>query len=641
MRAAAARAARASARSTQGATARRRAAYPQADAGGGPSRALALHALPAEVLEAIFALLSREEAAVACCVCRTWDAIFGAAPLWAQLTFDLACFPRRVTHDVVIGACAKAGDALRDVTLPLELDGTAVLRGLRVPRLARVTLLDRGPCSAYDPSALVPMLAELPRGCEMICSARVALYSPVAGHPWLTAAKARAQLKTLTHGALRLRRLMLKVDNCEPHTLLPDAAGRQGGEEPGAAIPRILAQHAATLQSLLLHLELPPHAPRLAADAQAALLGAVARCSALQEVEPPSGALTADAIATLAAALPRLRRYTLFAEDAVEHTDALIAHLLPRLETLLVQDSPERATGPALRRLALALPGAAALRELHVCCTAAASRGAAALLGALGATQLRSLYFCEDDPPGSSSDDDADDDTAPAAGLGALGALATAGLPRTLTELDVGMHKEAWLRARETLLPALAAAPALSAVSIMLIDGVAAADTAALAESLLRSGAAPALRRLALSSGSGAAARGAQLATALATNTTLTALSLRWGADEATLRALGTALRRNTTLRTLVLFLDATGPPVGPAAVRALAAGVRANTGLTRLEVMAPHTTSGGFTFVFGFMPLFMNQPFHCSRGNLEPVLAELSACADASLVVDICFDAD
>jgi hypothetical protein len=82
-----------------------------------PSR-FDMSALPDAARDALFSNLSRETAAVACCVCRAWNRALAttARHLWADLDFQTPFFSRRPISDAVVrGACAKARDALRSL----------------------------------------------------------------------------------------------------------------------------------------------------------------------------------------------------------------------------------------------------------------------------------------------------------------------------------------------------------------------------------------------------------------------------------------------------------------------------------------------------------------------------------------------
>ena len=105
--------------------------------------AFRIERLPDGARDVLFALLTRPEAARACCVSRAWNRALctAARHLWAELDFAAPFFPARVTREVVRGACAKARDALRAVTLPCAYF-SALLPALATahPHLARVVV---------------------------------------------------------------------------------------------------------------------------------------------------------------------------------------------------------------------------------------------------------------------------------------------------------------------------------------------------------------------------------------------------------------------------------------------------------------------------------------------------------------------
>jgi hypothetical protein len=144
----------------------------------------------------------------------------------------------------------------------------------------------------------------------------------------------------------------------------------------------------------------------------------------------------------------------------------------------------------------------------------------------------------------------------------------------------------AWRAHRGALLAAAGALPALETLELGHVGDIDREADAVYASALLRPGAAPALRSLTLGGDDVALRSGGAIAAALAGNTSLTALTLRAAADETSLRALGAALAANGTLRSLTLSAHWHHAGVGPAALHALAAGLKAtNRTLTALSL--------------------------------------------------------
>jgi hypothetical protein len=125
-----------------------------------------LDKLPDPAREAIFSALTRFEAARACCVSVGWNAALGHNRLWSALDFtDAAAFGagkravrkqdrRKVTTAVIVGACAKAGAALRELTLPQKPKVLSLLPALAAahPLLRRVALVPKleGGCASLS-----------------------------------------------------------------------------------------------------------------------------------------------------------------------------------------------------------------------------------------------------------------------------------------------------------------------------------------------------------------------------------------------------------------------------------------------------------------------------------------------------------
>jgi hypothetical protein len=114
-----------------------------------------LEDLPGVARDAVFGALTRFESARACCVSIGWNAALGAPHLWSSLDFtDTATFAAdtraahkeercAVTAAVIAGACAKAGAALRDVTLPQTHEVLQLVPAMAAthPLLRRVALV--------------------------------------------------------------------------------------------------------------------------------------------------------------------------------------------------------------------------------------------------------------------------------------------------------------------------------------------------------------------------------------------------------------------------------------------------------------------------------------------------------------------
>jgi hypothetical protein len=537
---------------------------------------LQLHLLPNAALDIIQGALSREEAAAACCVCVAWNRVLctEARHAWARLDFAPPSFRRRVTAAVVRGACAKARDALTEVTLYDPIIAAAVLPALRDahPRLACVTLLGEASLNGEQLAAALSGAGP---------AAGAGAFELRAG-VMLTTAQREAGLPLLRHASLRATSLSLH------------AVVRRHGNELALRVRQLadaVAAHAPTLRRLALRLYDGdrPGLQRLPDDVTAPLVAALRGCAHLRALSLPARGLSAaafDAVAEALAGAEAPLESLCFDEiefgeedeygdefgetDALAYLPAVLAHLLPRLTTLTLR---ERSLGgaAALVAVAAALPRAAALTALTLRAAGPHSEARGALFEALRALPLRRLEHSCDDV-----------DLAPFAAC----------LPVTLHELAVfvpiAAHDyvvPAALLGLGALAAAAAASPALHTLLLQRSAPFVAADAGACAAALLAPGAAPALRSLTVGSVEDYTV-GDPIAGALRHNTTLTRLDMLGVADDDSFLALAAALPHNASLRSLVLSGNmSVEEPLSVAAVDALAAGVAANAALRSLDI--------------------------------------------------------
>ena len=283
----------------------------------------ALEALPDAARDALFAFLTRPEAARACCVSRAWNRVFCTAVrhLWADITFDRAHFGRMHSSDAVVyGAAAKAGDALRCLS-DLPDWALRLIPGLK----ARHPLLERERMDDCD--LFVSDVSEATAACDAVRElSNVRLFVTLADcchHPGLHA--------LLRHGSLRLR--VLDMD------ILEETETAVGTTLLLPVLTAALRAHAATLRTLTV----PNRLGEQQVDASAAVddfAEALAGASALEDLDV-RGLFTAAAFHDVARALERrapLRVNFALCGDDIEHLAAdVAAHLLPSaLRSLLL-----------------------------------------------------------------------------------------------------------------------------------------------------------------------------------------------------------------------------------------------------------------------------------------------------------------
>jgi hypothetical protein len=517
---------------------------------------LRLQLLPEAARDAVFAALTPREAARACCVSRGWRAALSAPHLWSRLDFvRSAAVPDDAGNvpAVVLGACAKAGHALRAVRLFGETAGVVPAIAAAHPGVESITLVASAWRMPLQPALLAACLGASPALRALYADVRLDVGAPAA-HDAL-----------LAHPALRATRLTLSAHVSR----LADLA---------AAV----RHHARTAEEVTLELDgdAPPAAVR---EHAAALADALSSCTVLRRVSLSPRVLSAAAFDALAAALqasPCALSHLQVAPGVAEaHLPAVARRLLPRLVSLEV--CTEARSGDAAARLdaaqhvladALRAGAGAALRSLtfngH-----AGGAGAVGVLSALAATRLASLSVVT----GQAGARDA-------AEVAAL----TRSLPACLQSLELtdASNDEHWGPARDALLRALLRLPSLTSLQLQRSDSFDAADCDAVAALLLRgaSGASPpALRTLRLCADGGPVHGASRVALALHGAATLTSVSLHGALDDELLLALALALPHSSVqaLDTSARLPRALGAP----AVRAFAARLRQAASLKTLQL--------------------------------------------------------
>ena len=570
-------------------------------------------ALPALARDLLFRALPRADAARACCGCRAWDAALSARHLWAALEFEPPSFPDRITPDVVLGACAKAGDALREVTLPnmgptyLVTCNPFLLPALLEahPALARIIIAPGG--AALDGDQLAAALAYSPPLAELRCG--------FTSHERELGGE---ELPLLQHSAMRVQTLEVYTGGKLGTPTLPRV--------PLATSLRVFADavsaQAESLEDATLYAA-GAKAGEPASDAETApLVAALSGCAELRGLRgAPFAALSVPAFEQLATALSRPRscftRARLSSTEFGVHGAAVVRLLLPQLELLIVQNDGrnESDVDTAVHSLAAALSSGRAprLRELHI---DVAGPAAAAVYMALHSTQLRALNVETDSTAGSSN----------------RLTLLAACLPASLETLDFADKSDPWTwrQGRDALLAAAAALPSLARLAIRqqgandYTNYFDAHDGDAVVWALLQPGAAPALRSLQLGGG---VTKNAVLgiALALATNDSLTQLRvISSHLSGATFVALGDALQRNTTLHELCI---STGEPFHKYGLQALADGLAVNEGLTSLSLTLIRSD-----------PLDEEEEdeYYATERKLAPVIQAMERCATRARSVHV-----
>jgi hypothetical protein len=206
--------------------------------------AFQLELLPDGARDAIFHALSRETAARACCVSRAWNRAFcsgaGARRLWAELNFEAPFFEAaRVTPALVRGACAKARDKLRAVTLH-DATLAAIVPALLTahPKLARVTF-------ACDEEVAWPHVAD----------------ALSVGHPLVELrCVVKASLLDLTQHWALLRHAALRAHYLEVEDTLSADADEAAAQV--RAVADTVRAHASSVESVFLYALDFPHAGR-------------------------------------------------------------------------------------------------------------------------------------------------------------------------------------------------------------------------------------------------------------------------------------------------------------------------------------------------------------------------------------------
>ena len=395
--------------------------------------------LPDGVRDVIFSHLTYNAAAVACCVSRSWLALFStrARHLWSRLDFHRFSVP--VTQDVVRGVLAKARDSLVSLAnVPEEhlhlLPGIVALS----PALA---IIHTSGTAACRPELALHML-QASQG--SLLSLRVGFLSL-----WTDAMCKHATLQLLTHPAVAVERLEVRSS----------AYGRENSADKMLASASV-AMHAqaAHLEAVTVRWEMaqPPDyddyddvaiwpRPRAldASEGTLAFTAAVAACPLLRVVNVPS-LLHAGVFANVAEAMaPRVHGSLTLEDpdDVAHHLPGVARHLLSRLTSLTVNATPPDIYAPvglgpllcdaitelgaSLRELGAAAP----LRRLVLTMTDFVStRAASELFDGLATTSITELEVHSGRRQTLQSS---------AQPFEHLGVLAASGLPPTLERLTI------------------------------------------------------------------------------------------------------------------------------------------------------------------------------------------------------------
>jgi hypothetical protein len=567
--------------------------------------AFRLEALPDAARDAIFEAVTRFDAARACCVSTAWNAALcrDAPHLWAELDFTsyaqfeaAADEPRkalrlRVTDKVVRGACGKERQALRAIKL-YEGELADLLPELMTAYPSLRCVEFRQPAGPHDHSshALKARLEKL-----SLLDVRTAVYaSDEVGNEGYALLQRQPPLRVTRQAVARpTLRLTELYANFHYGLSLPRIQ-RVALPSYVELVARALRDHAHTLRDATLYFWDAEGGPAFFEP----LCGALSACHGLHSLRldhflrthtrPLPIAL--DSLAALAVALQRgsLRRLSLMSTCFLHPAFTQ----LPSLTHLILDLFPDHerdATRTAADAAAFTAALAAALRDQKLPLLRTLKlRGdvavASAVLNALPSTQLHKLTLA------LSSEED---EPAPLALLSRV-------LPASLTQLSVATWctNDAFDASVPAFLQAVCGTPRLASLKLDGGDrGFSGATLLACANALLRAGAAPQLRRLALIGREAMPAECVELARVLHGNTTLEELRLGLVPADA-LTAFGDALANNTHLLRLTLSHHMDGginydddddddvsvnvrdEEASAAALRSLGAGVRRNSTL-------------------------------------------------------------
>ena len=262
--------------------------------------------LPDDVRDDIFSHLTYNAAAVACCVSRSWLALFNtrARHLWSRLDFDQARFSVPVTQDVVRGVLAKARDSLVSLANVPE-EHLRLLPGI-VALSPALAFIHTSGTAACRPELALDMLQASQGG---LLSLRVGLLSL-----WTDVVCTDATMRLVTHPAVAVERLEVRSSLCVPGIWEDNSADKMLASAS-------VAMHAqsAHLEAVTVRWEMnqppdhddrdedavwpPPRAPD-AAEGTLAFTAAVVACPLLRMVHVPF-LMHAGAFANVAEALDK------------------------------------------------------------------------------------------------------------------------------------------------------------------------------------------------------------------------------------------------------------------------------------------------------------------------------------------------
>ena len=329
--------------------------HAQMDAEPEPPPSFQMQLLPEAARDLIFNLLRRDEAARACCVCAAWRRAFSAPHLWAALTFDQASFGYlTVSRDVVRGAAAKAGAALRSLSLPSHCLGLVSALAAAHPGLACVRLADPFHLRWH---ICLPQAKQLRAAAAAVRELHLGL---IIEEDFFFSAAASTALELLRLPSLRVAHF--SVGGYGGHNL-----SLQPLLQPLAAV---LRAHAHTLREL--------HVIASCARAPAGADGddfadALAGCSKLESLRLTHlfDAAAFEGVArTVSRGCCALRAMRLDSDDIAFYAAGVAAHLLPSLTALELSSlRGGDAASVGLRVLAAALVGNATLQRVRLATT--------------------------------------------------------------------------------------------------------------------------------------------------------------------------------------------------------------------------------------------------------------------------------